>query len=214
MKRSVIAYARRAKLRLITTLMVGAIALPTISPDVMAEPPPWAPAHGYRAKKYGHKHYHHGERHHHDDYDEFTRDLGILHGTCNREVIGAVLGGVVGGVVGSRVGEGDERKLVIVAGTVLGVLIGRHIGRSMDEADQQCTGQALEHAEDRRPIRWRNERTGTHFTVVPINSYEAGGRYCRDFVTEAIVSGQPEEVRGTACRTTEGQWQSVNKELL
>ena len=67
-------------------------------------PPPWAPAHGYRAK--------HG-------YDEGKRkrervaavpDFGIERGFCNRELIGGILGGIAGGELGSQVGRATAAR--------------------------------------------------------------------------------------------------------
>ena len=65
--------------------------------NAYADPPPWAPAHGYR-----HKH-HQGDEHD-DDQDEedgnqdrqrevYAVPYGIDRGTCNREELGRVLGG-------------------------------------------------------------------------------------------------------------------------
>ena len=98
-----------------------------------ADPPPWAPAHGYRAKG---KHNKHGK--HRSTYRQAYRapDVGIPSGSCNREVIGAIIGGAAGGYAGSRVGSGDGKLAATVAGTLLGLLVGGSIGRSMDEVDQ------------------------------------------------------------------------------
>ena len=63
-------------------------------------PPPWAPAHGYRAK---------------------YPDIGT--GTCNRgltdsQLVGGALGAAIGGLLGSKVGKGDGKLAATAAGTL------------------------------------------------------------------------------------------------
>ena len=166
-------------------------------------PPPWAPAHGYRRK-------HGGEFY--EDVEVYARhaeDRGMAAGTCNREAVGAVLGGVVGGVLGSQVGKGDGQKLATIAGAVVGVLVGRNIGRRMDETDTACTGQALERVPDHQTITWHNLDSQTEYRVTPTQTYEYQGRYCRQYITEAVVDGQPHTANGVACRNHDGSWQAA-----
>src|SRR5438093_4254174 len=119
------------------TLVVFAVSAIPVTP-AFADPPPWAPAHGWRAKHGDKKAYYYQDR-------DYRPPYGIDVGHCNRDVLGAVLGGVAGGAIGAAVGKGDSRTIAIVGGTILGVLIGGVIGRSMDNVDQNCVGQALEH---------------------------------------------------------------------
>ncbi len=166
-------------------------------------PPPWAPAHGYRAKR--------GQGPYAEDSDVYvsvSHQIGIPDGTCNREAVGSILGGVVGGVIGSEVGRhNDNQALGTVAGTVIGVLVGRQIGRNMDRTDQQCTGQALERAENGQTITWRNPDTGVRFQVTPSGAFQQGDRYCRDYKTRADNGGTVQNTSGTACRAADGTWQ-------
>jgi surface antigen len=164
-------------------------------------PPPWAPAHGYRAK--------HG-------YDEGKRkrvaevpDLGIERGFCNRELVGGILGGIAGGALGSQVGRGDGRTIATIGGTVAGVLIGGRIGRRMDQADQTCVGQTLERAPAHQAVAW-SAPAGERYRIVPDVIYEDGwGRTCRDYETTATIGGRQQMMKGTACRRTDGAWQRV-----
>ncbi len=179
-------------------------------------PPPWAPAHGHRAKHRGYHAKnddwdddHRPEVDDYEDYETVTRDLGILEGICRREAIGAVLGGVVGGVIGSKVGKGDERKVATIAGAVLGVLVGSRIGRHMDQTDQQCTGQVLERAPDRQAVTWRNPNTGVQYRVTPTRTFAQQAYQCREYVTEATIGETATRVRSTACRNPDGSWQRV-----
>lgn len=167
-------------------------------------PPPWAPAHGYRANQEARSYSEEPEV-----YARRRREFGIDAGTCNRETLGTVLGGVVGGVVGSRVGDRDDRTMTTIAGVVVGALIGREIGRRMDRADQACTGQVLERAADHETIRWRNADTGMQYLVTPEQTFERQGRFCRTYTTVAVRNGgERSSLQETACRTQEGAWQA------
>lgn len=158
-----------------------------------AQPPPWAPAHGYRAKQ-----------------APPLPDLGILRGTCNREALGGVIGGAIGAAVGARIGEGDTRLAATAAGALIGWLLGRAIGRSMDEADRYCAGQTLERAPDRHAVTWRNPDSGIQYQVTPIRTFETLGRYCREYTTEAAIGSRRDLVYGRACRTEDGDWEIMN----
>lgn len=167
-------------------------------------PPPWAPAHGYRKK--------HGR---HEVIEVYRVPYGIDLGTCRRSevgtMVGAVVGGAAGGFAGSHIGKGKGRLAATAGGAVLGVLIGGAIGHAMDEVDQACIGQVLEHAPDGRRITWSAPRSGTGYSVVPVKSYQsAAGAYCREYQTMATVGGDLQQVYGTACRQPDGQWKLMN----
>ncbi|MDX1485100.1 MAG: RT0821/Lpp0805 family surface protein [Alphaproteobacteria bacterium] len=166
-------------------------------------PPPWAPAHGYRRKHRGAGQY--------VERGEYRTPYGIDLGTCNREEIGAVIGGVAGGALGSRIGKGDGRLAATIVGTIAGAVIGGRIGRSLDEADETCMGQALEHAPTDRPVRWRNSSNGGEYEMIPQRTYQRGdGRYCRDYTARATVGGRAQTVTGVACRRSDGTWDIVS----
>ncbi len=190
--------------------LFGAVAVATLAVFVAssmpftaayADPPPWAPAHGWRAK----------QNHKKSKYVEYTPvpfDIGLGH--CNRDVLGAILGGVAGGAIGASVAKGDNRTVAIVGGTIIGAIIGGAIGSSMDRVDQNCVGQALEHAEDGQEVRWRAPN-GYQYEVVPRRTYTGGGgQYCREYTTTAVINGRAERVYGNACRTADGSWRLVS----
>jgi surface antigen len=167
-----------------------------------ADPPPWAPAHGWRAK------HHRG-----DDDDEGPRRVyvmpyGLSERTCHRDLIGAAIGGAAGGLAGSQIGRGNGRTAATIGGVVIGALVGGAVGRAMDDVDQACVGQVLEHVPDRERIGWRGHESG--YAVVPTRTYQNAGRYCREYQTEATVGGRVQSVYGTACRQSDGSWQIVN----
>ena len=62
------------------------------SAPASAEPPPWAPAWGHRAKHKG-KNKHRVQQAYNPPYD-----IGL--GRCNRDLIGGLLGGAAGGLAG------------------------------------------------------------------------------------------------------------------
>ncbi|MGH6949157.1 MAG: RT0821/Lpp0805 family surface protein [Kiloniellales bacterium] len=156
-------------------------------------PPPWAPAHGYRAKQGATSAY----------VPPFDLDLG----RCNRELLGSLLGAAAGGLAGSQVGSGKGQLAAVAGGTLLGFLVGGSIGRSMDEVDQNCIGQALEHTPDGQQVRWNNAGTGAQYQVVPTQTVQqSDGRYCREYRTTAVIDGKTQNAYGTACREPDGSW--------
>ncbi len=163
-------------------------------------PPPWAPAHGYRAKR---------------DTKHLTRppyvppyDLGI--GRCNRDVLGAVLGAGAGAAIGSQIGKGDGQTVAVIGGTILGILVGGSIGRMMDEVDQNCVGQALEHAPDGQAIVWQDPQSNAQYQVAPVQTVQVvDGQYCREYIATATVGGQVQETYGMACRQPDGAWKII-----
>lgn len=172
-------------------------------PPVQADPPPWAPAHGYRAK---HKH---NKKHGHDVIYVAPFDIDL--GRCNRELLGSVLGGAAGGAIGSTIGSGDGRTVAIIGGTIIGVIVGGSIGRAMDEVDQNCVGQILEHAPDGRTVVWTGPQGGVPYQVTPVSTFQTqSGIYCREYTTATVIAGERQQLQGTACRQPDGSWQLVD----
>lgn len=201
--------------RVVAGLCALAVAAPTafaastaLSPGAFADPPPWAPAHGYRAKK--------GKKRGRD-YDETPVVVApvvstpiIDLGNCNRELVGSVIGAAAGGLLGSKIGKGSGKTIAVATGTIIGVLVGGSIGRAMDRIDQSCVGRVLEKAETGQTVAWRNPDSGGSYQVTPQKTYTTGeGRYCREYTTAATVGGRTESVYGTACRQPDGTWQII-----
>ena len=195
---------------------VAALATTAATP-VNADPPPWAPAYGYRAKhkerdddRDEHKHKH--KQKHREEYAAaYVAPFDLNLGRCNRDVLGALLGGAAGAGAGSTIGKGDGRTAAIIGGAILGVLVGGSIGRSMDDVDQNCIGQVLEHAPDGRTIVWNNPQNQTQYTVEPTRTVQvAENRYCREYTATAQVAGRAQQVYGSACRQPDGSWEIQN----
>lgn len=170
----------------------------TLAEPVVAQPPPWAPAHGYRAK----------QKPKPPPVQPVVQlpSVGIPDGTCHREMLGAVLGGAAGGYLGSQVGGGSGQLAATAAGAVIGLIVGGSIGRSMDRLDHACTGQVLEQAETGQTVQWVEPGTDVRYRVTPTRTFEQAGRYCREYTTTATIGGEVRSVYGTACRQPDGSW--------
>jgi len=167
--------------------------------EAVADPPPHAPAHGWRKK-------------HDPEYVGYTgtrweRDYDIGSGRCNRDAIGAVLGGVAGAAVGSQIGDGNGRTVAIIVGAAVGALIGSRIGRSLDDGDRACIGHALEVGAAGRNVVWQNAATGVNYTVVPGSGSKNGASTCRNFTLVALGGGKKSTQQGVACQSKPGVWQ-------
>lgn len=174
--------------------LAGALVAPTVA---FADPPPWAPAHGWRKQ--------------HDPYyqgysgRQWDQDYGIIEGRCQRDVVGAAIGGVVGGAVGSTIGKGEGRTVAVVVGSILGAAVGAKIGRDMDEADRGCLAQSLELARNGQRVAWEDPGSGTRYLLTPTRDYRRDGRACRDFDL-AVQGGRAQTVRRSACSNGNGEW--------
>lgn len=213
----------RSTFKSVLILSIMSILLPIWGQSMAyADPPPWAPAHGYRNKH--HQDGRHGDRDDDEDEDDDRRGVnvmpaqpvyvapyGIAQGTCNRKLLGQVLGGAAGAAIGSQIGGGRGNTAAIIGGSILGVIVGGNIGQSMDRVDQGCVGQILEHASDGRQIAWTDPNNGGQYQVRPDKPYKnRDGQYCRQYLTNAVIDGYPQQVKSTACRQPNGIWQMVN----
>jgi len=137
-----------------------------------------------------------------------SRGVGLKQG------VGTLAGGAAGGLVGNQFGQGSGRVAATAAGAVLGALLGGEIGRQLDEADQRAVAdahyQALETAGPNRPVQWRNERSGHYGQVTAGPGYYVNERNCRDYAHTVHIDGEPEILRGTACRDPDGSWRNVS----
>lgn len=127
---------------------------------------------------------------------------------------GLVGGAVLGGIVGSQFGKGGGRVVGTMAGAVIGGIIGNDIGRKLDQRDrllaQRAEFDAFERGPSGRPVRWQNPDNGRYGEVVPMAPYRRGPQDCRDFTHTVYIDGQPQAMRGTACRNPDGTWSNVS----
>jgi surface antigen len=78
----------------------------------------------------------------------------------------------------------------------------------MDEADRIKITQALEMSRADYTIRWYNPNTGIEYSVTPARTYETALGPCREFTAQAMIDGQRQSARGSACRQLNGIWQA------
>nr|WP_047165909.1 glycine zipper 2TM domain-containing protein [Sphingomonas sp. Y57] len=132
-----------------------ASAVPTVA---MADPPPWAPAHGRRDHDWRENRRYdwnrpdprHGNRYYADRYyrdgryykeRRLTRNDRIYRGNdgryyCRRSdgTTGLIIGAVGGGLLGNALDNGRSSTL----GTIIGAGAGALLGRSIDRGDVKC----------------------------------------------------------------------------
>jgi surface antigen len=181
----------------IRSLLAVLIAL-LVASSALAEPPPWAPAHGWRKKN-------------DPDYVGYTgkrweRDYGVLDGRCNTAAVGAVLGGVTGAVIGSRASDAEDRPVAIILGSAIGAVIGAKIGEEIDAADRACMGHALELAGERKTVVWTNSSRGVTYRLTPTRNVGTRERPCREFKTVVSSGKKRDLINGVACRRGNGDW--------
>ncbi len=127
----------------------------------------------------------------------------------NRDA-GVATGAIVGGILGNQVGKGSGRAWATGLGMLAGAYIGGNIGASMDRQDRLNSQRALEKSSDNRPSSWDNPNTGNSYTVTPTSTYQTASGPCREYTTEAVISGKSETIYGKACRQSDGSWQAMN----
>ena len=195
------AAGRGSRARSALVIALVAICVAVWSAPVSADPPPWAPAWGYRAKG----------KHKNKFRKGYVAPFSIGLGNCNRDLLGGLMGAAAGGFLGSKIGDGKGQLAAVAGGTLLGFLVGGSIGRSMDEADRGCVGQALEHAPDGQSVRWNNPQNGATYQVVPSRTIQASdGRYCREYTATSVINGRQQQTYGKACRQPDGSWRLMS----
>lgn len=121
--------------RIIAAAVLAAVALPAGS--AYADPPPWAPAHGKRAKdralydNYGR--YYEPRRLSHDDPIWRGRD-DRYHCRRDNGTTGLIIGGAVGALLGRELDGGRDRTV----GTIIGAAGGALLGRAIDSGELRC----------------------------------------------------------------------------
>ncbi len=181
--------------------------------QVYADPPPWAPAHGWRKK-------------HDPNYVGYTgkkwdKDYGVVQGTCNRQAAGAAsgatataAGAAIGGAAGAQVGGGEGRQIAILVGTVIGAVIGSKIDAKLGidpaSADRACIGQSLELSGDKRRVSWDAPDSGAKYLLTPVSGFEKNGQKCRNYTLKVTRGEKTDNIKGAACRADDGTWRAVS----
>ena len=135
-------------------------------------------------------------------------------GPNNKQGTGTVLGAVAGGAAGAAIGGSKNRIGGLAIGAVVGGIVGNEIGRQMDERDRQIAAaaeyQALEYGQAGVATPWNNPSTQHRGQIVPGRPYSQGAQHCRPYTHTIYIGGQPQTVRGTACRQQDGTWRIIS----
>jgi len=137
--------------------------------------------------------------------------LALSLSACNptKKDIGAITGGTLGAVAGSKVGGGSGQLVATAIGAMIGMSIGSSVGESMDELDALKMNRSLEYAPSGQTTKWVNPDSGNRYSVTPTNTHRSPqGHNCRDFQTTAVIDGNAEIIRSSACRNNYGEWVS------
>lgn len=140
--------------------------------------------------------------------------LSACSGSFNKQDSGTVIGALAGGILGNQVGKGKGKVLATVAGAVVGGIVGSEIGKALDENDRRAAAEAeyyaLEKGQSGNATPWRNPDSGRHGVIVPSKPYEMSGRNCRNYTHTIYINGEPQIMKGTACRSNDGTWSKVS----
>lgn len=131
-----------------------------------------------------------------------------------KQTFGTFAGGATGALIGSQFGSGSGRLAATALGATIGAMVGSEIGRQLDEADQRALYdaqyRALEYGNPGTPVAWKNPKSGHYGEVVPGPGYKVNVSDCRDYTSTIYIGGQPQVVRGTACRQADGTWKPIS----
>jgi hypothetical protein len=182
----------------ITTLLLCAAFAAT----ALADPPPQAPAHGYRDQdKQARKDAKAARKYRGYTGMDWQEDHGVQSGRCNTDTVLAAVGAVGGAVIGNRVASPENRTFATIVGAIVGGVIGNEIGDALDDRDRACMGHSLEVGAIGRTVTWTNPRTRVLHTLRPVADLPGG---CRRFEFLAAATARPATM--TACRTPQATW--------
>ncbi len=181
----------------IQAALLALVSLTLLPIPAPADPPSWAPAHGWRKKNDPNYIGYTGKK--------WDNDYGVTEGTCNTQAVGAVVGGAVGGAIGSQHGNDSNRPVAILVGTVIGAVVGAKIGRAIEDSDRACMGHALELAGENQKVTWKNS-AGVAYELTPTRNMGDKANPCREFVTRVSSARTSDAVKGVACRQRNGDW--------
>ena len=128
----------------------------------------------------------------------------------DKRMMSQLLGAAIGGLIGSKIGDGKGQMAATAAGTLIGYMLAGKLMDYMDNSDRQRTYQTLESVQNNQTVAWQNPNTLADYEVTPVNAYKVNDQDCREYITRATIDDHSEEIRGTACRQANGNWQIQN----
>lgn len=131
------------------------------------------------------------------------------------ELAGAAAGAVIGGYAGAHFGGGIGKWAYIAGGALIGGASGYEAGRILKESDmvlyRGSAEKALADTSTSAPVNWSNPDTGNSGVFRPTETFQAlNGQTCRHFRSTVAFSDAVESGSGTACHTSNGNWQIIS----
>lgn len=124
-----------------------------------------------------------------------------------------VAGAVIGGLIGNQFGGGSGRVVMTAAGAAAGAWVGNRLFKTHAQSafEQDAFRRALNDSPSGQKVTWNDTRTGESGYITPLNTRRlSDGRLCRDFDRGLLIGGESvDQTRGTACRTSNGQWDAA-----
>lgn len=120
-------------------------------------------------------------------------------------------GAALGAYIGGQFGGGTGNIMMMIFGGALGGMAGWAEGSTLMPSDREAfratTQKAMENARDGEVMTWANPDTRVAGSVTPTGSFVGrGGLQCRSFEASVAAKEGIGRGRGTACRTSDGQW--------
>jgi len=89
-------------------------------------------------------------------------------------------------------------------------MIAGNMGRRLDRNDNRRVSQSLESTPNYQKVAWNNNNTNTQYEFTPVNKYEGKingyQTQCRDYIMDAYIEGRMQQIKGRACKNSQGQW--------
>ena len=113
-----------------TILAIAAAAVALPAAPALADPPPWAPAHGKRAKQAYQQRYYQSPR----GVQYWAGEDGRYYCKRSNGTTGLIIGAAAGALAGRAIDTRGERT----TGTILGAAAGALLGRQIDRGEVRC----------------------------------------------------------------------------
>lgn len=118
-----------------------------------------------------------------------------------------MIGSFAGGGTG---GSGAAASIAVAMGDGL---LGSGIGMTLSESDRrralEAEYRALEYMPRGQTVVWSGARGKLRGEVVAYQPYRVGSQDCRQYVHTVHAGGEPQIIRGAACRNSDGSWTPV-----
>ncbi|MGB6119736.1 MAG: hypothetical protein WBF87_16090 [Mesorhizobium sp.] len=112
---------------------------------------------------------------------------------------------IVGGFVGPTPRPQAPAGRAIIAALGGGLIGGAQLSGAERSQALEAEYKALEYTPVGQPVLW-GDLQGRRGEVRAAQPYRVGSQDCRQYTHTIVLTGQPQMVRGTACRNPDGSW--------